>query len=298
MHIHAYKDSKVVFQSLKEFGLKSTLKHALGCLGIGVYSTVKYPIIGFEAVVRANTFWKELERGRWELNCIRYLSNIIRKGQTLLDVGAWIGPYTILFSKLTQATGRVYAFDPDPKAFNILQENVEKNSLTNVSIERICVSNSVGKAAIGTCSLGNSKTHLVKHRKRARLTEIIAETTTIDEFCEENAICPDGIKIDVEGAELEVLKGATGLLSSSSRPVVMCELADIRTEPWDYRSCEIYEFLETYDYRWFSVTPEGRLRPCPRKEQYHESLIAVPEEILSAVAAFVERSGQECTELM
>lgn len=220
--MHAYKELKVVFKSLKEFGLKSTLKHALGYLGIRVYSTIKYPIIGFKVIVRADIFWKELERGRWELNCIKYISNIIRKGQTILDVGAWIGPYTLLFSKLTQATGSVYAFDPDPKALNILQENIEKNCLTNVRIEKICVSSSVGKAEFGTCRLGKSKSHLIEHRKRVGLTEIIVETTTIDKFCEENAICPDGIKIDVEGAEGLVIEGCRNIIEKFS-PWVLLE---------------------------------------------------------------------------
>lgn len=117
---------KSFFHYSRKFGLKFTLKSALSYLGIKVYSTVKYPIFGIKVTVSSNVFWKELERRCWELDCIKYISNVIKEGQILLDVGAWIGPYTLLFSKLVQDVGRVYAFEPDPKALKILQHNVEK----------------------------------------------------------------------------------------------------------------------------------------------------------------------------
>jgi hypothetical protein len=102
----------------------------------------------------------------------------------------------------------------------------------------------------------------------------------------------DFIKLDVEGGELEVLKGAIRVLSHF-RPLILCELADIRTEPWDYRSAGIYDFLAAKRYQWFSITPEGRLQHCPRKEDFHEDLLAVPGERVSLVEAFIA-AGEQC----
>ena len=59
---------------------------------------------------------------------------------------------------------------------------------------------------------------------------------------------------------------------------------------------EIYEFLATRGYQWFSVTPEGRLRPCPKKEHFHENLLAVPGEKLGLTASFVEETEERCDE--
>ena len=101
----------------------------------------------------------------------------------------------------------------------------------------------------------------------------------------------DFIKMDVEGAELEALKGAIGLLYHTPRPTIMCELADVRTEPWGYQSVEIYEYLATRGYKWFSITSNGHLRLCPSKMSFHENLIALPEEKFEGSLDFMERAA-------
>lgn len=207
-----------------KFGLVFLLKSSLSERGLKVYSTVTYPIINSHITVRPLIYWKELEMGRWEFNCIRYLSNVVKKGTTILDIGAWIGQYTLFFSKLVGDTGLVYAFEPDPKAFDILRDNVEKNCLTNVHIEKICINNSVGEAKFyPVIQFGSSGSSLIPYmRSCAGLREIIVGTTTIDKYCEENGICPDGIKIDVEGAEGLVIEGCRNTIEKYS-PWILLE---------------------------------------------------------------------------
>lgn len=251
--------------------------------------------LGWNDAVSSLIYFEGFEKGEQS-----FVSRFLQSGMTVLDIGAHHGLYTLLASKRVGPQGAVIAFEPSPRELRNLRWNLALNRSRNVRLEPLALSSNEGTAELFVCLGQGTACNSLRPPAVSEPTQpILVTVTTLDSYLEKHPIrSVDFVKIDVEGAELEVLKGATGLLSSSSRPVVMCELADIRTEPWDYRSCEIYEFLETYDYRWFSVTPEGRLRPCPRKEQYHESLIAVPEENLSAVAAFVERSGQECTELM
>ena len=212
---------KLFFDSLRKFGLKFALKSALSYLGIKVYSAIKYPVTGIKVTVRADVCWKELERGRWELNCIRHLSNAISEGQTILDVGAWAGQYTLLFSKLVGDKGHVYAFDPDPKAFDLLRDNIEKNSLTNVHVEKVGVSNSVGKTKLKAWRFGRGFSFF-QIGDLTNLRETIVDTTTIDRYCEENEVCPDGIKIDVEGAEGLVIEGCRNVIEKFS-PWVLLE---------------------------------------------------------------------------
>ena len=68
------------------------------------------------------------------------------------------------------------------------------------------------------------------------------------------------IKLDVEGAELDVLRGAEALLSRPPRPVILAEVQDIRTAPWGYRAKEIIEYLLQRRFQWFSITAAGSLQ--------------------------------------
>jgi len=88
----------------------------------------------------------------------------------------------------------------------------------------------------------------------------------------------DFIKMDVEGAELNVLWGAEDLLARCPRPVILAELADSRTFPWGYRASAIYDFLVGKDYRWFAITKEGMLLPYSRTDQFGNNLVAFPDE--------------------
>jgi len=67
-------------------------------------------------------FWKRLEQGNWEIELIRYSAEIIRSGDTIFDVGAWIGPLTFLFSHLVGRNGSVHAYEPMLESFSLLKK--------------------------------------------------------------------------------------------------------------------------------------------------------------------------------
>jgi hypothetical protein len=64
-----------------------------------------------------------------------------------------------------------------------------------------------------------------------------------------------------EGAELSFLRGATGVLNGESRPAILAEVQDLRTEPWGYPAREIIKFLSEAAYRWFALSTKGSLEP-------------------------------------
>ena len=89
----------------------------------------------------------------------------------------------------------------------------------------------------------------------------------------------DFVKMDVEGAELAVLKGATEFLARRPRPVVFCEVQDMRTRPWGYPAREIVEFLRQRGFRWFVPSADGGLRPLPLDQtEFDGNFVAIPEE--------------------
>lgn len=216
---------KNTFAYLREFGFKFTIKCLLDFLGVRNYSVIEYPFVGIKAEVRSRPLWKRLERGQWEPDCLRHISNIVQEGQTILDVGASIGTHTLLLSKLVQDTGQVHAFEPNPRAFGILRDNVEMNSLNNTYTRECGLSNCAGKAylkARGPGGFRNMMSTLAMPEGQIATNDVSIYVTTIDDYCKDNDIYPDGIKIDVEGAEGLVIEGGQTTIAKCS-PWILLE---------------------------------------------------------------------------
>jgi hypothetical protein len=99
----------------------------------------------------------------------------------------------------------------------------------------------------------------------------------LDDYLERHGIERVGfVKMDVEGAELEVLKGAKRFFERTPRPVILCEVDDYRTRPWDYPARAIIEFLGRLNYQWFGLGDEGGLVPLDQRNSYN--LVAIPKE--------------------
>ncbi len=126
----------------------------------------------------------------------------VQPGDQVLDIGAWVGPYTLLASQLTGAGGRVYAFEPDPVARDLLEQNLAANGLANVSVFPWAIAEQRGSALLVASKLGGSVTRAVPTSESQGVS-----TLPLDEFCQERDVTPSIIKIDVEGGEAGVLAG-------------------------------------------------------------------------------------------
>jgi FkbM family methyltransferase len=156
-----------------------------------------------------------LEAGKQDLESLRFLSSFVRPGQTVFDVGAWEGPYALFFAELVGKEGRVHAFEPDPKALAALRDNIKANRLANVDTEDSCLSNADGQALFydaGGATIGS----LVRNDLVATLPQIVVKATTIDRYCRDRNIHVDGIKLDVEGAEVLAVEGAREVIRAFS----------------------------------------------------------------------------------
>ena len=128
-----------------------------------------------------------------------------RPGGVALDVGANVGAYALLMGGWMRPGGRVYAFEPSAQAFAGLQAHVGLNGLAGVVRPvRAAVSDREGRAALAAEG-HHGTSRLAADGERG--TETV-ETVTIDQFCAREQIVPTLIKIDVEGWELEALRGA------------------------------------------------------------------------------------------
>ena len=133
---------------------------------------------------------------------------VLRAGDTALDVGANVGPYTILFGLWAGPRGRVVAFEPAAAAYEGLCRHLALNGLAgHVRALRVAVSDTVEAEFV---SEGFQGTNRLRGGATAHASSrtIRVPTTTIDQVCRAERLHPRLIKIDVEGAELAVLRGA------------------------------------------------------------------------------------------
>ena len=149
-------------------------------------------------------------KGVWEPVTLARFASELRPGDTVVDVGAGIGAYTLLASRLTGRDGRVIAFEPHPGLRELLRRNVVFEGAAHVTIRSEAVSDSSGSAWLRASpqTLGTSTVAEVP-------TGIPIATATLDDFCSAEELEPDVLKIDVEGGEAAVLAGAQRVLADA-----------------------------------------------------------------------------------
>ena len=210
--------------SLDRFRVRPYMDTAMSSLGIREYSTVRFPVNGssFTVNVRSGVFWKVVEERMFEPKCLEHVFKVMREGSRVLDIGAGFGAYSLLFSRMTGSRGEVHAFEPDPVSREILGDNVRRNRISNVRVQGLCVSSTLGTAILRSRMWGSGRSTIMEHADPQAKLERIVATTTVDRFCEKNNLRPEGMKIDVEGAEGLVLAGAMKTIEECS-PWILLE---------------------------------------------------------------------------
>jgi FkbM family methyltransferase len=147
-----------------------------------------------------------------------YADFLPRDGDTVFDIGAYVGIYTLRNAKRVRDNGLVYAFEPNPSAFARLANNVKINGLTNVQCIPLALGDRAGDQSLYTSTeFEPSSTLFAPHLKNwaDSIAEISVQMDTLDHFIAQHGIRRiDVAKIDVEGAEVTVLRGATNALST------------------------------------------------------------------------------------
>jgi FkbM family methyltransferase len=245
---------------------------------------------GSKWVSRDGALDRELKSGTFENHEMGFVSCFLREGMNVLDIGAHHGLYTLLASKLVGRSGKVFAFEPSPRERKRLKQHLKLNACANVKVEDFALGSVDGLADLfvvdGEEDYCNS---LRPPAVRAKTRKVAVEISTLDGFLERERIGRvDFIKIDVEGAELEVLKGASKLLDSRERPVFLIEVYDTRTTPWGYRARDIVRFLDRHGYQ-LAAQQSGTWQQIEAdRDVYDANLVAVPREITERVLSVLK----------
>jgi FkbM family methyltransferase len=183
------------------------------------------------------------------------MARIVTEGMTVLDIGAHIGIFSLGAGQRVGPRGKVYAFEPAPESAAILARHIAFNGWQDrIEVVPTAASDTDGTVAFYTNgismsnSLGQANVEVLSpERPAAGAVRLEVESLTLDRFCRDRRIRPDLIKIDVEGAELRVLRGAREILKTL-QPSVLCEV-----HPDEMKNCgtsvpELNEFLSQVGY--------------------------------------------------
>jgi FkbM family methyltransferase len=219
-----------------------------------------------------------------------FLKRFLHEGMTFLDIGAHHGLYALLAAKKVGTSGKVIAFEPSKRELLRLRQHLSINHCKNVEVETFALGRIEQEESLYLCTDANGSG---LNSLRPPVTEDTTFSQTVkvkrlDSYLAEkklDAANIDFIKIDVEGGELDILRSASQLLCARVRPLIMCEVEDLRTEPWGYKAIEIYKYLKDFGFSWFKAADDGTLIPLIKEEFKQGNLIAVPPEKMQALSA-------------
>lgn len=192
--------------------------------------------------------------GTYEKGTLDIIGKILTKGDLLVDVGANIGLMSIYAGLKVGEEGSVFAFEPNPNTKILLEENIHLNKIQNIKVEGLALSSEIKDSKIyDRWDINRGGASLIKPANPTESYDI-HETTFSEYFNSDQEI--KLIKIDVEGFELEVLKGAKAfILNTKIPPVLIIEFSSMRVNTFGENTEPLYTFLKDLGkYRIFKST--------------------------------------------
>jgi FkbM family methyltransferase len=208
-----------------------------------------------------------LEEGVWERETTRYITTILKPGNVFLDIGANAGYFSLLAGRCVGPAGRVLAVEPNPAMAEQVRLNAARTGLKNVEVAEVACS---GCSETRKLFLGipyfTGQTSLSEQNVKWKDC-IDVPCVQADQLCSTYGLSRiDLIKIDVEGAEQEVLRGMDVILREI-RPHIVMELLEDKLRSFSTTVDSVKEYLKGFEY---TVRPIGE----------HSNYLCVPSEHL------------------
>lgn len=193
--------------------------------------------------------------GVYEEEVSRLLHRVATPGWTVLDVGANAGYFSLLAADVGGPGSQVVAFEPNPRMRELLQQSLALNPAGQIELVPAACGDRSGSIALSVSpDPRNSGLSTVRDTFQ-QADQLTVPLLRLDDFCAERGIVPDLVKVDVEGAEEMVLRGAEALLRESAPTYVICEV-------WADSRARVLDYMGTLGYVGYGIRSDGRLAPA------------------------------------
>jgi len=193
-----------------------------------------------------------VDSGIWEPNETHWFVKSMRPGDVVIDAGANVGYYTILASKLVGPTGRVFAFEPDPTAFELLQRNIRANGADNVVAEQKALSNAntTLELFIAGENKGDDRIYQPEGENRP---SVKVPAVRLDDYLRGKVAHVDFVKMDTQGAEGVIVEGMEETIRANPQMAMIVEfwpsgLAGLGSDP-----AKLLARLRAGDFRLYDL---------------------------------------------
>jgi FkbM family methyltransferase len=215
----------------------------------------------------------------------RHFIRLVRPGDCVIDVGANVGYYTMVSATLAGPQGSVHAFEASPHTLPWLKTNAALNPVMNIEVHGEAVTDACGRTQFFTAT--EDKTGYSSIRDLGQEAASVAEVETVSLDSMLDRLPPVRlVKIDVEGAEMLVLKGMRGLIERD-HPFFITEIDDCFLRELGHSAAEQCSFLTERGYALFRIVERGDLVPLGEPPVDRCNLLACPNTPEGLAAARV-----------
>lgn len=217
--------------------------------------------------------------GDWETDDLRLFAQMIHPGDTVLDVGAHLGVYTLVGAAATGPEGRVHSFEPNPRLAQLQRQSVEVNGFSGrATVHEAAVGSAEGIAELVFSDQWAGGGHLSISRQEGKGQRV--RVVALDDLFPDPAFRIDVMKMDVEGTEGHALTGMQGILARSHAARIMMEFAPQMMASQGFAAPKVLRFLADLGFAFWNIGPGGMLEPASL-----ESLAALRGGVRNIVAS-------------
>lgn len=219
-------------------------------------------------------------RGSFESNEISFVKKILNKEFIFFDIGANVGLFSLIAAKRVHL---VYSFEPTPKVYERLKENIKLNNFKNIFPHNLALSNKNGVSSLHLeedPSLDAWNKLISNHVINQSNKMIDVKTISLDDFLRDQDIKLEEtifIKIDVEGWEKYVLEGAENLLKKGN-PIFLIEFNDENFNQNNYDGKFLIEYLESFGFQFYELNNKGISIHNTKQVYKYTNLIAAKKD--------------------